>query len=133
MDLYRARERYSLKLRTVGEDSSARKPWHSLIDKQSSGPISSPLNLRGGMSSGNLQIKKLDGRGQVNSSGLQKKDSMSGSDSQYINQSGLAVVRKKRVHAQVSLFLQDSVFGFHVRLFLIFVLDSHFNIPTISI
>ncbi|EXB72970.1 E3 ubiquitin-protein ligase COP1 [Morus notabilis] len=100
MDLYRAKERYSLKLRTVGEDSSARKPWHSLIDKNSSGPISSPLNLRGGMSSGNLQIKKLDGRGQVNSSGLQRKDSMSGSDSQYINQSGLAVVRKKRVHAQ---------------------------------
>ncbi|PON84480.1 Guanine nucleotide-binding protein, beta subunit [Trema orientale] len=100
MDLYRARDRYSLKLRTAGDDSSARKPWPSLVDKNSGGPISSTYNIRGGMSSGNLQIKKLDGWGQVNSSGLQRKDAVSGSDSQHINQSGLAVVRKKRVHAQ---------------------------------
>ncbi|PON41651.1 Guanine nucleotide-binding protein, beta subunit [Parasponia andersonii] len=100
MDLCRARDRYSLKLRTAGDDSSARKPWPSLVDKNSSGPISSTYNIRGGMSSGNLQIKKLDGWGQVNSSGLQRKDAVSGSDSQHINQSGLAVVRKKRVHAQ---------------------------------
>ncbi|GMN22134.1 hypothetical protein TIFTF001_043457 [Ficus carica] len=106
MDLYRARERYSLKLRTVGDDLSARKPWPSLTDKCNSGPISNPLNLRGGMSSGNLQTKKMEGWGQVSSVGHQRKDAVSGSDSQYINQSGLAVVRKKRVHAQFS-DLQD--------------------------
>lgn len=106
MDLYRARERYSLKLRTVGDDLSARKPWPSLTDKCNSGPISNPLNLRGGMSSGSLQTKKKEGWGQVSSVGHQRKDAVSGSDSQYINQSGLAVVRKKRVHAQFS-DLQD--------------------------
>lgn len=105
MDLYRARERYSLKLRTVGDDSSARKPW-PLTDKSNCGPISNLLNLRGGMSSGNLQTKKVEGWGQVSSFGHQRKDAVSGSNSQYINQSGLAVVRKKRVHAQFS-DLQD--------------------------
>ncbi|KAM6572561.1 E3 ubiquitin-protein ligase COP1 isoform X1 [Cannabis sativa] len=100
MDLYRARDRYSLKLRAVGDDSSARKSWPSLIEQNTSGPVSSSFNLRGVMSSGNHQIKKADGWGQINSSGLQRKDSVSGSDSQYANSSGLAVVRKKRVHAQ---------------------------------
>lgn len=107
MDLYRARERYCLKLRAVGDDSSARKPWPSLTDKCNSGPISNPLNLRGGMSSGNPQTKKVEGWGQVSSVTRQRKDAVSGSDSQYINQSGLAVVRKKRVHAQVSQFYKS--------------------------
>ena len=102
MDLYRARDRYSLKLRASGDDSIARKSWPSSIDQNNGGPISSSFNIRGGMSSGNHQIKKADGWGQINSSGTQKKDSVSGSDSQYVNSSGLAVVRKKRVHAQVS-------------------------------
>ncbi|KAL5573499.1 hypothetical protein UlMin_023096 [Ulmus minor] len=100
MDLYRARDRYSMKLRTLGDDPWVRKARPSSIDKNSSGSISNPLSLRGGMSSGNLQIKKVDGWGQVNSAGLQRKDAVSGSDSQLINQSGLAIVRKKRVHAQ---------------------------------
>ncbi|KAL5571182.1 hypothetical protein UlMin_020779 [Ulmus minor] len=100
MDLYRARDRYSMKLRTLGDDPWVRKARLSSIDKNSSGSISNPLSLRGGMSSGNLQIKKVDGWGQVNSAGLQRKDAVSGSDSQLINQSGLAIVRKKRVHAQ---------------------------------
>lgn len=85
----------------LGDDSTARKPWPSSIDKNSGGLSSSSLHMRGGMPSGNLQQKKVDGKAQVSSHGLQRKDSLTGSDSQCYNQSGLSVVRKKRVHAQV--------------------------------
>ncbi|KAF7831761.1 E3 ubiquitin-protein ligase COP1 [Senna tora] len=94
MELYRARDRYSVKLRMLDE-SGSRKTWHS----NSSGHMSSPLNVRGGLSSGSLP-KKIDGKSHVSSHGVQRKDVVSGSDSQYINQSSLALVRKKRVHAQ---------------------------------
>lgn len=96
MELYRARDRYSVKLRMLDE-SGGRKTWHS----NSSSHMSSPLNVRGGLSSGNIP-RKIDGKSQVSSHGVQRKDNISGSDSQYINQSSLAVVSKKRVHAQVT-------------------------------
>ncbi|XP_037494049.1 E3 ubiquitin-protein ligase COP1 [Jatropha curcas] len=76
----------------------------SKIDKNSGGMISSSFNARGGMTAGNLPMKKMDGKAQ-GSHGLQRKDTLSGSDSQY-NQSGLSVVRKKRIHAQFN-DLQD--------------------------
>ncbi|GMI70940.1 CONSTITUTIVE PHOTOMORPHOGENIC 1, ARABIDOPSIS THALIANA CONSTITUTIVE PHOTOMORPHOGENIC 1, FUSCA 1 [Hibiscus trionum] len=99
MDLYRARDRYSVKLRMLGDDSSSRKPWSSSTDKNSSGIVSSSLNIRG-MSTGNLQNKKIDGKTQLPGHGSQRKDAISGVDSQGFNQSGLSVARKKRVHAQ---------------------------------
>lgn len=102
MELYLARDRYSVKLRMLDE-TGARKSWPSSMDKNSSGHMSSPLNVRGGLSSGSLP-KKIDGKSQVSSQGVHRKDAIAGSDSQYINQSGLALVRKKRVHAQVMLF-----------------------------
>ncbi|CAJ2653623.1 unnamed protein product [Trifolium pratense] len=100
MDLYRARDRYSVKLRML-DDSGGRKSLYSSMDKNSSGLASSPLNLRGGLSSGS-HTKKNDGKSQISSHGIgiQRRDAISGSDSQYINQSGLALVRKKRVHTQ---------------------------------
>ena len=101
MELYRARHRYSLKLRVL-DDSGARKSWHSSMDKTSSGLISSPLNVREGLSFGS-HAGKIDGTSQVSSRGVQRKDAIGGSDSQHINQSGLALVRKKRVDAQVNL------------------------------
>lgn len=101
IELYRARDRYSVKLRMLGDDSSTRKSWLSSVEKNSSGIITGYPNARGGMSAGNLENKKVDGKAQVSSHGHQRKDSLSGSDSQCFNQSGLSVVRKKRVHAQV--------------------------------
>ncbi|XP_028757990.1 E3 ubiquitin-protein ligase COP1-like [Neltuma alba] len=98
MELYRARDRYSVKLRMLDE-SGSRKSWHSSMDKASGGHLSSPLNMRGALSSGSLP-KKLDGKGQVSSHGIQRKEAISGSDSQYLNQSSLALIKKKRVHAQ---------------------------------
>lgn len=114
MDLCRTRDRYSLKMRSAGDDSIVRKPWFSLIDKNSNnssggGAVSSPLSMSGGVSSANQKIKKMDGWG------LQRKDSVSGLDSQRANQSGRAVVRKKRVHVQVSdlfLFMAIIIMGF---------------------
>lgn len=105
LNLYRARDRYSVKLRML-DDSGGRKSWHSSMDKKNSGLLSSPLNLRGGLSSGS-HTKRNDGKSLITSHGhgIQRKDAISGSDSQYINQSGLALVRKKRVHTQVSFLL----------------------------
>lgn len=100
MELYRARDRYSVKLRMLDE-SGSRKSWQSPMDKTSSGHISSPLNMRGALSSGSLP-KKLDRKGQVSSHGIQRKEAVSGSDSQFLNQSSLALIKKKRVHAQVT-------------------------------
>ncbi|PKI62248.1 hypothetical protein CRG98_017382, partial [Punica granatum] len=100
IDLYRARDRYSVKLRMLGDDPTVRKPWPSLLEKSTSGFMSSPISGRGSLSSENLQNKKVDSKGQASSHGLQRKDAHSGSDSQPINQSSLAILRKKRVHAQ---------------------------------
>lgn len=113
MDLYRARDRYSVKLRML-DDSGGRKSWHSSMDKNSGGLMSSPLNLRGGLSSGSL-TKKNEGKSQISSHGhgVQRKDAISGSDSQYINPSGHALVRKKRVHTQVSSVHFSVIESFH--------------------
>ncbi|XP_012491109.2 E3 ubiquitin-protein ligase COP1 [Gossypium raimondii] len=100
VDLYRARDRYSVKLRMLGDDSSTRKPWSSSMDKNNSGIVSSSLNIRGGMPAGNLQNKKIDGKTQLSGHVSQRKDALSGADSQGFNQSGLSVARKKRIHAQ---------------------------------
>ncbi|OAY35059.1 E3 ubiquitin-protein ligase COP1 isoform X2 [Manihot esculenta] len=99
IELYRTRDRYSMKLWMLGDDPNVRKPWPSTLDRNSGGVISSSLNAKGGLTAGNLPTKTMDGKSQVSSHGLQRKDTLSGSDSQY-NRSGLSVVRKKRVHAQ---------------------------------
>lgn len=120
IDLCRAKDRYSLKLRMLGDDSSARKPRASSVDKTNSGPMSSSHNLHGGMSTVNMLFKKKDGGGQRSSGGLQRKDGLSGSDPQYVNQSGLAIVRKKRVHAQVchfTRFCMDKFWSLHAFFF----------------
>ncbi|XP_010522372.1 PREDICTED: E3 ubiquitin-protein ligase COP1 [Tarenaya hassleriana] len=100
IELYRARDRYSVKLRMLGDDPSTRKAWPSSFDKNHTGFISNSLNMRGGISLGNYQNKKVDGKAQVSSHGLQKKDALSGPDSQCINQSTVSVARKKRIHSQ---------------------------------
>ncbi|KAI3440906.1 uncharacterized protein J3R85_002937 [Psidium guajava] len=100
LELYRARDRYSVKLRMLGDDHSMRKPWPSSMENTTSGFTSSNISARGNLSSGSLQSKKMEAKAQVSSHGLQRKDSLSGSDSQHMNQSSLSVIRKKRVHAQ---------------------------------
>lgn len=101
IELYRARDRYSVKLRMLGDDHCMRKPWPSSMEKTTSGFTSSNISARGNLSSGSLQSKKMEAKAQVSSHGLQRKDALSGSDSQHMNQSSLSVIRKKRVHQQV--------------------------------
>ncbi|XP_058110766.1 E3 ubiquitin-protein ligase COP1 [Magnolia sinica] len=101
IELYRARERYSVKLRMLLDDPMATKVWPSSIDKHNSGVISSARSAQGGACSGNFQNKKVDVKAQGSSQGHQRKDAFSGSDPQNVlTQSGLAVARKKRVHSQ---------------------------------
>lgn len=100
MELSRARDRYSMKLRKAGDDMKAREPWLTLMDKRNDGPTSTSLNTWGVVSAGNFQNKKADSRSQVSTYGLYKKDSLNGAEPQ-VNHTGLSVARKKRVHAQV--------------------------------
>lgn len=96
IDLYRARERYSVKLQMHLDSSPSVKPWSSLIDKNSTGLS----QCAQGATMGSFHNKQADVKTQSSSHSLQRKGALSGLDSQHINQSGLAVARKKRVHAQ---------------------------------
>ncbi|VVB07349.1 unnamed protein product [Arabis nemorensis] len=98
IDLYRARDRYSVKLRMLGDDPSTRNAWP--LEKNHSGFNSNSLSMRGGNSLGNYQNKKVEGKAHGSSHGLPKKDALSGSDSQSLNQSTVSMARKKRIHAQ---------------------------------
>ena len=100
MELYCARDRYSMKLHMAGDDMKAREPWSSLTDKRNDGPTSTSLNTWGVVSAGNFQNKKADSRSQVSTYGLYRKDALNGPEPQ-VNHTGLSVARKKRVHAQV--------------------------------
>ncbi|KAJ8528380.1 hypothetical protein K7X08_022072 [Anisodus acutangulus] len=101
IDLYRARDRYSMKLRMLADDPIGKKPWSSSTDGNFGGLFSTSRNAPGGLPTGNLTYKKVDGKAQISSPGPQRKDtSISEMNSQHMSQSGLAVVRKKRVNAQ---------------------------------
>ncbi|THG10935.1 hypothetical protein TEA_016494 [Camellia sinensis var. sinensis] len=102
IDLYRAKERYSVKLRMLLDDPSATKAWPSLMDRRRCVILSSiPPSPQGQcwMNEGNSQSRKVDGKALISSQMVQRKDFYSGSDS-HVTQSGLAVARKRRVHAQ---------------------------------
>ncbi|KAK9676554.1 hypothetical protein RND81_11G084700 [Saponaria officinalis] len=99
MELYRARDRYSVKLRMLGDDPTP-KSWPSTNGKSSGILSSGSRSSLGGLAGGSFQNKKIEGKGQLSSHGSSRKDALSGLDSQYISQSGLAVMRKKRIHAQ---------------------------------
>lgn len=99
MELYRARDRYSVKLRMLGDDPTS-KSWPSAVDNSSGAYSSGSRSSLGGLAAGSFQNKKMDGKAQASAHGPSRKDGLSGLDSQYISQSGLAVMRKKRIHAQ---------------------------------
>ena len=102
MELYRAKERYTVKLRMLVDDPSAANAWPSLIDRRSGGMTSSLQNIQAHcrMNTGNSQSRKADAKALVSSQMVQRKDG--GSDTQHVTRSGLALARKKRVLAQVS-------------------------------
>ncbi|MQL83913.1 hypothetical protein Taro_016411 [Colocasia esculenta] len=107
IELYRARERYSVKLRMVMDDPVANKLQTSIMDKNNNVLVSSARSAYGGAGFGNFQTKKIEMKSRGSSLGHQRKDVPTGSDPhQSFTQSGLAVARKRRVHHQFSE-LQD--------------------------
>lgn len=103
IELYRARDRYSAKLRMLADDPTSRNMWPSLIDKRSGATVSRAPGAQGlcHMSSGTSKNSKTDAQTPA-SHLILRKDASGGSDSQNITQSRLALARKRRVHAQVS-------------------------------
>lgn len=92
-----------MKLRVHLDDPMTTKVWPSPIDKHNNGLISSARSVHGGTYSGSFQNKKADVKSQGSSQGHQRKDAFNGSEPpNVLTQSGLAVARKRRVHAQVS-------------------------------
>lgn len=100
MDLYRTRERYSVKMRMHMDDHAAAKARPLSIDKQSSGLVSSGRTTQSGLGFGSLVNRKADPKPQESSQGYQKKEAMGGSDPPSVSHSGLAMARKRRIHAQ---------------------------------
>ncbi|CAK9181694.1 unnamed protein product [Ilex paraguariensis] len=108
IELNRIKERYSVKLRMLVDDHSAKTAWHSLIEKQSSGIISNGPSVQGQcwIGSGSSQNRKGATTVHVGSQVLQGTDVNSESDSQHGSQSGVAVARKRRFIQQFN-DLQD--------------------------
>ncbi|XP_073100471.1 E3 ubiquitin-protein ligase COP1 isoform X2 [Elaeis guineensis] len=101
IELYRARERYSVKLRMLSDDPVATKLWPSTVDKRNSILVSSARSSVIGMCTGNFQGKKVDMKAQISHQVNQRKEAFNGPDPQHsLTQSGLAIARKKRVHTQ---------------------------------
>ncbi|XP_027127492.2 E3 ubiquitin-protein ligase COP1-like [Coffea arabica] len=100
IELYRVRDRFSLKLQVLSDDCLGVRSRSSSIDRTSSGLVSSSRSAHGG-ATGSFQYKRGDSKAQFSSPANHRKDaSLSGLNTQPMSQSGLAVVRKKRVHAQ---------------------------------
>ncbi|KAK3033297.1 hypothetical protein RJ639_033228, partial [Escallonia herrerae] len=104
IELYWARDRYPVKLRMLGNNptAAAMGSWSLSTDENNSGLVTKYHNAYGEMTSGNFRYKKFDGKAQVGPLGPQRKDAQSGLTSQHMSQSGLDVVRKKRVHSQIT-------------------------------
>ena len=99
-ELYRAKERCSVKQRMLVDDSFAEKTLPLLIDKHNKGITTGAHNLLDWMGSAS-SLNKVDVKDQASSQRFRSKDA-GGSDSAYDTNSGLAVARKRRFHAHVS-------------------------------
>ncbi|KAL6990710.1 coatomer subunit alpha [Sarracenia purpurea var. burkii] len=102
MELYRAKERYTVQLRMLVDDPSAIKAWPSLIERQSCGIISSLPSTQGPcwMNAGISKNRIDDVKPPVSSEMVKRKDSHGRSDSQHATQLGLEIAREKRVLSQ---------------------------------
>ncbi|XP_009769727.1 E3 ubiquitin-protein ligase COP1 isoform X1 [Nicotiana tabacum] len=100
IELYRARSRYSAKMRKLVDDSSAMTVRPSLGDKEGGAIVSSSVDSQEQGRAGTAQTRNTDARAPGNSQVVQWKDDHGGPDSQRPNQPGQAIARKKRIHAQ---------------------------------
>ncbi|RLM78927.1 uncharacterized protein C2845_PM12G28390 [Panicum miliaceum] len=101
LELYRTKERYSMKLRMLLDDPAAQKMWPSPIDKASSLFLPNSRTPLSASCPGSLQNKKLDLKAQVSHQGFQRRDTLTCSDPPNSPiQSGNVIARKRRVQAQ---------------------------------
>nr|XP_043623903.1 E3 ubiquitin-protein ligase COP1-like [Erigeron canadensis] len=103
IELYRARDRYLMKMQAPGGELTGSKSWSSSsIDQDNSNFMFASVKAHGGvpMLTGNMQYPNADGKSQASSLGTQRKEASSGLSSQHTSQSSLSVIRKKRVQSQ---------------------------------
>ncbi|XP_073138412.1 E3 ubiquitin-protein ligase COP1-like [Henckelia pumila] len=107
IEMYRRRDRYSTKMRMLVDEPASKTVWPSLIDKHGGSTVSRTATAPGLclVSPGGSQNRKTDSKSSACHL-IPRKDSFGGSDNQNLNQSGLALARKRRVHAQFNE-LQD--------------------------
>lgn len=106
IEFFRARDRYFSKSKMFTGDPNA-KSWPSLIEKRGEGinhhVPGSQDQLRFGSSA--LNHPRTDARTPMGSEITKRKDANGGFDSQLPIEPGLVLARKKRVHAQVILYI----------------------------
>ncbi|EPS73919.1 hypothetical protein M569_00837, partial [Genlisea aurea] len=101
IDLYRARDRHSLKLRMLFEKSAGIKSQASSFNRDITSAICNSCSAPGEFAPSSILQNESEGNIQVKDVGTVGKDSsFGGSNSQSIGQSSFAVMRKKRIHAQ---------------------------------
>lgn len=107
IEMCRRRDRYSTKMRMIVDEPASKTVWPSLIDKHGVSTVSRTATAQGLclVSPGGSQNRKTDSK-SLSCHLIPRKDSFGGSDNQNLNQSGLALARKRRVHAQFNE-LQD--------------------------
>ncbi|KZV51230.1 hypothetical protein F511_05887 [Dorcoceras hygrometricum] len=101
IEMYRRRDRYSTKMRILVDEPASKVGWPSLIDKHGGSTASRTATAPGLclVTPGGSQNKITDSKSSACHL-IQRKDSFGGSDNQNPNQSGLALARKRRIHAQ---------------------------------
>jgi hypothetical protein len=108
LELYRAKERYSIRK----DDPAAPKLWTSPLDKASGLFLPSS---RAPLAScpGSLPYKKLDLKAQVSYQGFQRRDALTCSNPpNVLIQSSNVMARKRRVQAQVRLLCPVLLYSF---------------------
>ncbi|THU69712.1 hypothetical protein C4D60_Mb08t17270 [Musa balbisiana] len=102
-ELYRVRERYSVKLCMLFDDPIPTKLWSPTADQHNSILVSNSRNSRSSLvrtGSDNLQISSNDVTAQLNHQEHQRKDVFSGSETSSLIQSGRVIARKRKIQAQ---------------------------------
>lgn len=103
IELCQARARCSVKLKMFSDDPLMIRSHTSSrpMDRNISGVLCNSYNIKRGITPVNFQHKKNEGKAQVKIPGTQSKESVLNEPTSLdMSRSGLAVMRKKRVHGQ---------------------------------
>uniref|UniRef100_A0A453PPU1 Uncharacterized protein n=1 Tax=Aegilops tauschii subsp. strangulata TaxID=200361 RepID=A0A453PPU1_AEGTS len=101
LDLYRTKERYSMRLRMLLDEPAASKMWPSPMDKPNSAFVPNSRAPPSTSSPGGLNNRRFDLRAPASHQGHQRRDALASSDPPNPPiQSGNVIARKRRVQAQ---------------------------------